>query len=95
MPEYCYENQRGERITLYRKVEERDENVPDGYKRILEAGKLGFTGLHPVYLQGNEVLKGCKAVENQIGTAALEKQMGFKADQTKRIWSKRSSQSRF
>lgn len=95
MPEYCYENSRGEKLTLYRKVEDRDLEVPDGYRRIIDPGRLGFTGIHPVYMGGDQVLKGCKEREAQVGTAQLAREMQYTASQTKRIWEKKSSASRF
>lgn len=95
MPEFVYENSRGERLTLYRKVEERDEDVPEGYRRIIDLGRIGFTGLHPIRMGGDEVLKGCKEREQQVGTDQLAREMGYKADQVKAIWRKKSTASRF
>ena len=84
MPVYTFENDCGETVDVMLPVSQRHRG-PDGYRRIIAAGAPFVPKATPT--QRDEVLKGFRQVEAQIGTSELTRRMdGLKPAHIKRIW---------
>lgn len=87
MPIYEYKN------TLTGMVEERicrfedRDRVPPHLVRICVPRRVNVCFSNAPIPQNVQVLHGLKRYEQQIGTSALERSVGWKADDLKRIWS--------